>query len=172
MKILFVGRIVADKGVDVLLGASDPGYDLVFCGPATEAMRQRLARCEAEHLSPRPQSELIRVYWAADLFVLPSWNEGFPVVIQEALACGLPVLTSDDEGYDAYRCMTGLRFCSPTAESVRDTITQILSERLHVQPDEIAEGARTMFPDRSEWLGELLKGIASTRGNGTPEHGE
>ena len=43
-----------------------------------------------------PPQEIVGEYQAADLLVLPSVGEGFPLVVQEALACGTPVLVSRD----------------------------------------------------------------------------
>jgi glycosyltransferase involved in cell wall biosynthesis len=43
-------------------------------------------------------ADLAELYRAADLLVLPSQGEGFPLVIQEAFACGLPALVSDSTG--------------------------------------------------------------------------
>ena len=83
-KALFVGRLVADKGIDVLLAASDEDYDLVFCGPATESMQAKVEQAGAEYLPARSRFAVAELYQAADLFVLPSWNESFPVAIQEA----------------------------------------------------------------------------------------
>ena len=45
---------------------------------------------------------LAELYRASDVFVLPSQGEGFPLVVQEALACGLPVVCGDEStGADA-----------------------------------------------------------------------
>ena len=40
--------------------------------------------------------ELSALYQAADLFVLPSVGEGFPLSVQEAMACGTPALVGED----------------------------------------------------------------------------
>src|SRR5207237_9060739 len=42
------------------------------------------------------QAQLAPLYQAADLLVLPSVGEGFPLVVQEAMACGTPALVGDE----------------------------------------------------------------------------
>ncbi|HZT82781.1 MAG TPA: glycosyltransferase family 4 protein, partial [Gemmataceae bacterium] len=121
-KVLFVGRLVPDKGVLLLLQAVDPAYDIAFCGPGDPAILGALPRPGVEYLPPRPQAEVAELYRAADLFVLPSYREGFPLVVQEALASGLPVILSDDEGYGPYRGLPGLSFCPLDPAAIRRAI--------------------------------------------------
>ena len=47
-------------------------------------------------------NQLSKVYRACDVFVLPSEREVFPLVVQEAMASGLPIVMSDDPGLAAY----------------------------------------------------------------------
>ncbi len=92
---LFVGRFVEKKGLDCVrrLAASAPAcrWALIGWGPE-DPTRWGLpnVRC----LGPRSHQELVPYYQAADLLVLPSVGEGLPLVVQEAMACGLPVLIS------------------------------------------------------------------------------
>lgn len=157
-KVVFVGRLVADKGIDCLLEAADPAFDLVFCGPASGASIERLKQHDAEYLPPRSQSELADLYRAADVLALPSWNEGFPVVIQEALACGLPVVTTEDEGYQPYAGLPGLGFCAATAGAFRETLLQVLGDRPCVE-----SGPSEILPDPADWLGRLYAGMLSAQ---------
>lgn len=49
-------------------------------------------------LGSKPNSEIQEYYKAADLFINPSYTEGFPRVVIEAMACGLPIVATDAGG--------------------------------------------------------------------------
>jgi glycosyltransferase involved in cell wall biosynthesis len=104
--ILFVGNLVAVKGVDVLIdalasmGARGKRFNCVIVGEGSlRADLQR--RAESKGIAPcvrfvgaRPLAELADWYRAADLVVLPSRSEGVPNVLLEASACGAPFVAT------------------------------------------------------------------------------
>ncbi|QEL13250.1 glycosyltransferase family 4 protein [Limnoglobus roseus] len=127
-KVLFVGRLLETKGVPLLLAASDTRFDLVFCGPGDVSMLGPLPRTGVVYLPPRPQAELRTLYHAADVLVLPAEvREGFPLVVQEALSCGLPVVLGYDPGFEPYGDLPGLVFTERTVEAVRIAIREALA---------------------------------------------
>lgn len=105
--VLFVGRLVKEKGVDRLLTAwaSLPGHEqmvLVIVGDGP--LRDNL-ECQARNLRLFPsvrflghQIEVARFYSVADVFVLPSITEGMSNALLEAMAAGLPVVASNVGG--------------------------------------------------------------------------
>lgn len=100
--LLFVGRFVEKKGLGILrrLVGRFPAQHWVFAGWGPEDPSSWRAT-NVECLGKRTREELVRIYQAADLLVLPSTGEGFPLVVQEAMACGTPSLVSDEVA-DAY----------------------------------------------------------------------
>jgi glycosyltransferase involved in cell wall biosynthesis len=110
--LLFLSRLDAKKGLDLLLPAFErvrrqhPSAVLVLAGSGEPALVEKLQH-EATCLSI--DADLLWTgflsgaeKWAAladaDLFVLPSYSENFGVAVVEAMACGLPVIVSDQVG--------------------------------------------------------------------------
>lgn len=121
---LFVGRFVPKKGFDKVLAAKDGGYQLVFAGGDANMFTDE----GTVLMGVLPQDELAKVYRAADVFVLPSEGEGFPLSIQEAMATGLPIITAYDEGYARYQLDPHLfkMLHQPNEHSVRAAIKAVI----------------------------------------------
>jgi glycosyltransferase involved in cell wall biosynthesis len=107
--VLYVGQFIARKGVRDLVSAFEvlasqhPATQLVLVGygPLEQELRDHVALRKLERVHfvghvPIPQ--LPRFYAAADVLVLPSHEEVWGLVLNEAAACGLPLVTTDVVG--------------------------------------------------------------------------
>ena len=107
---IFVGRLTKEKGVHELLWAAQnvPGVHWTIVGDALPSDRDSASaevRVAAASSDGRVQSVgmvspgAVRQYLTqADVLVLPSWHEGLPVSIIEAMAVGIPVIATDIRG--------------------------------------------------------------------------
>lgn len=107
----FVGRLVWGKGLKELfasaaaLAQSHPEVVFVLIGPTDDSKGDALTRDElqaAEALGnvilAGHRDEVEALYPAFDVYVLPSYREGFPRSAMEAAACGVPVIATDIRG--------------------------------------------------------------------------
>lgn len=124
---LFVGRLITEKGIYDLLEAlalvraKTPAH-LVLAGggPEEENFLKRARELGMEaHVTLAGYlgaEALAAAYQAADLFVLPSWSEGFPTVLTEAMHAGKPVVTTRIRGaVDHLQDGVHARFVEPRA---------------------------------------------------------
>jgi len=94
---LFVGRVSYEKNIEAFLSMNLPGTRIVCgVGPLEDNLRQRFPDVVWMGVLPRP--ELAKIYAASDVFVFPSKNETFGLVMLEAMACGTPVAAYPVDG--------------------------------------------------------------------------
>lgn len=146
---LAVGQFVHRKGFDVLIDAwasVSPDYRLILVGsgPEEEAYRRRVREIGISNIrieAFKSKDELREYYRAADLFVMPTREDVWGLVINEALSCGLPVVSTD-------KCLAALELArkaesiaivpSEDVSSLAKTIRQTLENERAVQRLETA----------------------------------
>jgi glycosyltransferase involved in cell wall biosynthesis len=103
-RVMFAGAISLQKGVQYLLEAwrrlDLPDAELVLVGGTFPDSKAFLPEYEGlyRHVPFVPQDELAAIYNTASVFVLPSLQDGFGMVVYEAAACGLPVIITENVG--------------------------------------------------------------------------
>jgi glycosyltransferase involved in cell wall biosynthesis len=149
--ILYVGQLIERKGVATLIRAyarlketdSDVGLVVVGYGQQESELKALCAQkrlADVHFLGAVDLPEMPRFYGLADLFVLPSGEEVWGLVINEAMACELPVITTDKVGAGADLVrpgVNGLVVADGDADELYRAMARILGE-----PDTLARMGR------------------------------
>lgn len=104
--VLFVGHVIPSKGVFELILAANKIENLkklIFIGPVSQELKSCLrdlsnGSYEVEFLGLMRREDIFGIMRSTSVLCLPSYTEGFPYVILEAFANGLPVISTDVGG--------------------------------------------------------------------------
>lgn len=106
--IIFVGRMVREKGIFVLIAAlkllneQNQSFKAIYfgSGPDSPILEKTIHEMKLNHLVTIKsyQNDMATVYENADILILPSYSEGSPNVLLEAMAFSLPVIASNVAG--------------------------------------------------------------------------
>jgi glycosyltransferase involved in cell wall biosynthesis len=169
--LVVVGRLMAHKRIDMLLEAvallHADGVP-VTCrvigdGPERLSLRRRARELSIDQAidflhDVREQKDVYALMKAAKVFVFPSAREGFGIAVLEALACGLPVVTTwapDNLAQHLAARSSRSIICDPSAPGVASAVKRMLAEREYRfgEDDGIAES----------WLAEYSWETAAVR---------
>jgi glycosyltransferase involved in cell wall biosynthesis len=156
---LFVGRFVEKKGLHLIERLARRRSDLTFAlagwGPI-DPSDWRLPNVHV--LSDLQGPSLVPLYQSSDVFVLPSIGEGLPLVLQEALACGLPVICGQetaaaDPGADALIEGVAIEGADPdtAATALAACIDRILAENTGASRGAAADARRAHVLAQYSW---------------------
>jgi glycosyltransferase involved in cell wall biosynthesis len=138
----FVGRLTRDKGIPELVEAFDtilkdaPEARLLLVG-WFDASEDALGAGVRARIESHPRIhctgfvvDTAPYYRAMDLMVLPSWREGFPNVVLEAAATGLPVITTECTGSrdSVVPEVTGLLIPPGYPEAISEAVLKLLRD--------------------------------------------
>jgi glycosyltransferase involved in cell wall biosynthesis len=161
---LFLSRLHQKKGLPMLIEAwaeiRPAGWELVLVGPSEEGHRAELEEQVRVHgledvvtfAGSVSDEEKWAVYQSADLFVLPTYSENFGIVVAEALAAGVPVITTTGTPWRELETQD----CGWWVAPEKEAIGQALGEAVHAADEQrraMGERGRRLVESRYSWRG-------------------
>ncbi|WP_258375063.1 glycosyltransferase family 4 protein [Curtobacterium sp. MCSS17_006] len=176
LRLLYLGRMIEGKGLRMLVRAlepvlgSHPDVNIRFVGDGP-------LRAELEHwatimgpqveVSPFIQSdEIPAVYGAADVLLFPTEGDPYGLVVDEALAAGVPVMSSDRAGDVNWRLQDGRGWVLPVDDTASWTqlISSIARDRSQLAAMSASALSFSQGHDLGRWVAEVKTWLYAQRG--------
>ncbi len=148
----FVGKLTDFKGVDVLLDAAaiyeDNDTLTLIAGDgelrgSLEKQKEDLNLKNVKFLGNQPQTVLKDIYNIADVSCVPSRREPFGLVAAEAMACGTPVVATNEGGLpDFINENVGILVPVDNSEQLASAVSQVINKEKVFDREKIAEEAK------------------------------
>ena len=156
LKILTVARLIERKGIEYLIDAVSklklriPELSLTVVGSGNlksvleEQAKEKMNSDSIRFLGEIPHNELAAIYSSHDIFVLPSLNEGMSNALLEAMASGLPIITTFTGGSKELLNGNAVLIEKGSSESILEALNAIVydTEKLLRMKDLSVERSR------------------------------
>jgi glycosyltransferase involved in cell wall biosynthesis len=166
---LFVGRFVEKKGLPILREMAQAGKNITWAFAGNGPLNPNGWNLPNTRIySDLRGDRIAELYRASDIFILPSTGEGFPLVLQEALASGLPAVCGDETvtaDPELHKVVRGVTFDPSNANESARVFANAIQESLS-EPQSL-EAARQRFGfvrSRYSWnraVAEYVKIVSS-----------
>lgn len=139
-ELVFLGRLVSDKGADLLLDAIanlkpfglTPKLTIIGSGPEEANLRQQVKQLDINHqvefAGVKLDRELAQALNTHQILIVPSrWEEPFGIVALEGIACGCVVVGSDGGGLKEAIGSCGLTFPNGNVQALTEILIELLT---------------------------------------------
>ena len=161
-EILFLGRVAEEKGLDLFLSvwkeANHKGWAFLIAGPDWLDYQSKLEKrikedgiTDVEFLGTADADKKDKLYRSASLFVLPSPNENFSIVVLDALAYGVPVICTKGTPWSCIAENASGWWVEPNSkEALREALEQAL-QKDSLTLEEMGLRGRVLAESRYSW---------------------
>lgn len=162
LRVLWLGNLTLLKGLAYALEAAhlllNHSVEFTFAGQLSVRPSGLRFPPNARYVGKIPRSYVSRMYINHDVFLLPTLSDGFAITQVEAMAYGLPVITTQNCGDVVEHGMSGFLIPAYSPEAIRDSIVALLDRELL---DSMSIAARKRAKDFSpERIGpQFLKAV-------------
>jgi glycosyltransferase involved in cell wall biosynthesis len=160
LRLLFLGQVNLRKGIPYLLEAArlaNKAVDVTVVGPVKIA---KTAVSSAPHnvrfTGPCNRDQVAYYYQQADAFVLPTLSDGFAITQLEAMAYGLPVITTPNCGEVVSDTIDGLVVPARDSEALATAIESLATDRTKL----VEMGANAFVKSKQFTIDRLSRDLA------------
>jgi glycosyltransferase involved in cell wall biosynthesis len=140
LNLLYVGRLTVQKRVDRLVDALSlvkSPVKLTIVGDGEDRLKleklaQTLQLKNISFVGRKNGKRLLEIYRRADALVISSDKEGMPLVVLEAMACGLPIIASNVIGLNELVKGTGILVNDPSPKTFANSIDQTWKNKMQL----------------------------------------
>ena len=163
--VLYAGRLTENKGIDILLDAASKYENnkiltiIAGGGGLLNTLKKQAKDLNLKDIAfvgDQSQNNLNKLYNIADVLAVPSRVEGFGLVAIEALACGTPVVATNQGGMtDFINEKVGALIDVDDSDALKNEISKILNNEKTFDKNELANYAKENFA-QEKTINELL----------------
>jgi glycosyltransferase involved in cell wall biosynthesis len=157
-KLLYVGRVRKEKGIFSIaeILKNDPGVNLSIVGADKSTKSLFNQKNIKVHQIEDNEEKLIKIYDDHNIFLLPSFTEGYPMVLLEALSRLRPVIIFKEIAYVADK-KNGVFICDRNLISLKEKINYILRNYTDIQK----QIEKNKLPTKEKFILDLSKILSS-----------
>lgn len=160
-KILFLSRIHPKKGIEHLINSWEKldrsirqnwkvevagNGESDYINQLNELIKKKSLQNEIRIVGPKFGKDKIALYHSADLFVLPTYSENFGIVIAEALASGVPVITTKGTPWDELETYNAGKWIDLNEENLLGAMSLLMNMK-EEQLQEMGENGRKLIEE-------------------------